>query len=842
MMTDTNLPVEKCVRVAAALEQWAAEHSDQLSPETLEEVDTIAKTIRESSLDHHLIGDIGHGFSREIGELFDADRADRARTLIDVVAASLPKQTPPATPPPAIPSAIAPPPPDLEPPVTPADTRRPRFVDDPPSRTQDQVAAPAFLRSDMVDEEDDMRLYGPKRRWRTIVGVLLALTLLAGAAIAGWWWFTQRSNDVDTTVTEEPVAEVTAAPTDNAAETQPSLAPTVVPTATPEPAPDTPAFWADTGPILNSGSAAISASTYSVSPSNRAVLTGHTAAITGLAISNDGRVLTSGADRRLVDWGADVTLANPDVLTVPSPLTVLERTADQRLILGDSTGNVTIIDLVDTAEPIVIDLFGVAIAAAAELIDGRIAVASADGNVDVFDIDTPDQRVTLPHSAEVTAVAAMDDGGVATAAIDGVIRIWAADGSGSPLLIETLNSPATALIQLSNNSLAFASVDGNLQVVPLPAAAPLDVIEFEGHFGAIRALFEVTMSDGTLALASGGDDTTIRLWDLATQAQMRVLEGHGDIISAIDALPDGRLVTTSGDGTGRVWDLSVEPSRAVIPPHELNLSAIHAWNNDQIVTGSIDGTVVLDSTAVDSEPLTLTRHTATIVGIDVLDNGDIVSLDASSLLRISQPSGDPSRLVEIGLTPGATSLDVAESLGIVTGHADGTVRLHDFSEEVAAVDAHQSGVNDVTILSNGLVASAGQDMTVRITDFANPDQLRSFELHTEPVDVVIEMPDGRIASAGSDGIYLHSVDGSAQDSVRLNGQRSRTLSLVALPGDRLLSTGEDGRVRLWDLTQPESEPITLIDIPGVVNPYLIQADNGLFVAGAARGYVVFTLS
>jgi len=144
-------------------------------------------------------------------------------------------------------------------------------------------------------------------------------------------------------------------------------------------------------------------------------------------------------------------------------------------------------------------------------------------------------------------------------------------------------------------------------------------------------------------------------------------------------------------------------------------------------------------------------------------------------------------------------------------------------------------------LVSGLVASAGQDMTVRILDFDNPDQIPVFDLHTAPVDVVIELPDGRIASAGSDGIYIYTVEGLAQDHIRLNGQRSRTISLVALSNDRLISTGDDGRVRLWDLTSPESEPTTLVDVPGIVNPHLIQAGNGLFVAGAARGYVVFTL-
>ena len=873
------------MRVAAALEQWAAEHNDQLSPETLGEVGTIAETIRTSAYADLQINDLGDNVADRLGELFSPARAERANTLVGVVAGWMKKR-------PASPSSS-------DPNGQPESVEDATFDDDhdndgedgqaldgaaddssfeadttfatdtvalgtrgtdedlpvahfaqpavspapalpPPDLADDWVEAPAFLRSDKIDEEDDVRLYGPKRPWKPIAGTFFALLLLGAIGFGGWYWYTQRNDAVEATTTPPDIATATVDADTEPATSQPTAAPTAASTLPPEPTPEVPTFWAETTPILNSGTAQIAASTYAVSPANRAVLTGHTAAITGVVVSDDGRVLTSGADRRLVDWGADVTLADPDVLNVPSPLTVLERTLDQRIIAGDTAGNVSIIDLVDVSEPVVVAVHTVAISAAAELTDGRLAIASVDGDVDVFALDSPTDRVILPHDVEVTSVAALPDGSIATAAVDGVIRLWPANGADTPGQIATLGAPVTAMIVLADGRIAAASVDGDIHVV-LAEDGASDPLVLPGHIGAIRSLFQITLPDGTSALASGGDDTTIRLWDLTTKTQLRVLEGHGDIISGIDVLPDGRLVSTSGDGTGRVWDLTVPPSRPVIAPHDWNLSAIHAWDNDLFVTGGIDGKVVVASTSELSEPRLLTQHDAPVVGVASLQTGDVVSLDASSVLRVSQPTGDASGPVEFNVGPGATSLDVRESLGVVTGHADGSVRFHDFAEEVGSIDAHGSGVNDVVALVSGLVASAGQDMTVRILDFDNPDQIPVFDLHTAPVDVVIELPDGRIASAGSDGIYIYTVEGLAQDHIRLNGQRSRTISLVALSNDRLISTGDDGRVRLWDLTSPESEPTTLVDIPGIVNPHLIQAGNGLFVAGAARGYVVFTL-
>jgi len=863
--------VEKCVQLPAALEQWAAEHNEQLSADTLVEVEMIASTIASSAISDRSIHDLGDDIVLRLGELFTPSRAERAATLLPIVAAWAEDTPEPAT---SAGYASASRRVEAEPPPGPA------FVPPSAPAAREPIDSPTFLRSDRVDEEDAGRLYGPSRPWKAIVSTLVALALLVGAGIGGWYWFTQRDTDPDVTaptdVTEpEPTAESVDSDTEADAEPEPTAAPTVEPT----PTPTRPLYWADVTPILNSGESEIVASTYVVSPANRAVLTGHTSAITGVVVSDDGRVLTSGADRRLVDWGADVTLASPDVLNVPAPLTVLERTIDQRIIAGDTDGNVTVIDLVDTADPIILRVHDVAISAATELDSGLFAVASVDGDVEVFALDEPDTGITLPHSVEVTAVVGLDDGTIATAAVDGIVRLWPEDGDGEPGEIATLDAPVSALTVLEDGRLAAASVNGDIHVTPATAGST-DPLVLPGHIGAVRALFEFQLDDGARALASGGDDTTVRVWDLATQLELFVFEGHGDIISGIDVLPDGRLVSTSGDGTGRVWDLTLPPTQPVIAPHDWNLSALHAWDNDQFVSGGVDGKVVLASTAETSEPALITQHDSPVVGVLVLESGEIVSLDASSALRISGADfGAAEDTVEYDLGAGATALAVRGPLGIVSGHVDGTVQLQDLADaapsdeepaddaaeddaaEDAAedtetgeddveetgptaivIDAHGSGVNDVMVHSTGVVVSAGQDMTVRIIDFDDPGTLPVFDLHAAPVDVVIELPDGRVASAGSDGIYIWTIDGLAADHIRLNGQRSRTISLVGLPGDRLISTGDDGRVRLWDLSAPEAEPVTLMDIPGVVNPYLIQADNGLFVAGAARGYVVFTLN
>lgn len=575
----------------------------------------------------------------------------------------------------------------------------------------------------------------------------------------------------------------------------------------------------------------------------------HKAWVEGVAFSPNGAVLaTAGGDNIVRLW--DVTTGQQikelvghtalvwSVVFSPDGKTLLSGGEDKTMKLWDVAPGQELFTVGGEQEPVSTPVFSP---------DGKTIATANNGDIKLWDaVSGKEKRGGFKTTGGDMLFGFSPDGkylSVKGPNFDAII--WEIAASRSAAVLARHNGFLTDVkFSPDSRSVLTGNTDGTAKLWDLKTGR--DLRTFRGHTDGI---YDVAFSPNGKVIATGSHDKTIRFWDADKGHEITALKGHLSIVTALAISPDGRKVASgSQDNTARIWNVPKE-TRGVLRDHTSGIRSL-AFSNDgkTLASSSGDKTAKIWDVETEQDRLTLTGHTDVVNSTAFSPDGQTLATGSNDrMVKLWDIVTGKKRLSFDSQASGTVAVFSPDGKLIATNHFFNgpTVRLWDAATGtlrcsfLVGDDETESSVFLEFSKDGRQVTALRGDSSVRLWDAASCSETWSFKGEPGAQYFATFRPKGKLTVIQVlNGISLKLIDAESRTEIVSILGHDKEIGAVEFTsdGNRLVTSGSDSLVKVWDLATGQ-ELLSITTNIGGIEALAISRDGSTLAVGGSDGTI-----